>query len=652
MTRAKDQLIAPNEHQAHPLSYEGGVWVCPVTKRVVQKTLKANIAQRRAVLLAADSNPLVQGVLWHECKRSFPLWVNLFVRTYRQHEVLPDGSQKPVAHANVPMITWPVQDYAAAKIIDAINGGRDILIDKSRDMGASWLCLLVLLWFWLFYDDCAFKVLSRKEEEVDAGEDPSSLFYKLRFVLQHLPPWMKPAYGDKRMQLPNRNNGSVIKGESTNNDAGRGGRLKAVLLDECSAYDNLEEIERATHQAASTRIYNATPKGPGKYSDLRFSGKVEVIVLGHWDHPEKGRGRYLKIEDGKVRWSSPWRDQQLEHVDARTVAQNIDIDHERAGSMFFDSMSLSLQASTFAQGQTFIRGDIVTRLQAEDLDAAIMAYEPGQPMPWSFKESDRGVMRIWLPLVKYGKELRPPQNRIYGSGWDISMGTGASNSAGCFLDYTTGEQVAEWCSGTVDPARLARIACMLGYWFGGLGGLQDRENRRSGEMPTGCAYLAWENNGGGGQIFTRNVRTLDYRWKHYHVNRKGDSDVITDTLGWTSSPTNKLDVLGALRTAMGMNTIQIRSPELLKEAGRYVFARTGEVEPATMENQGKDARATHGDRLIAAAVAWEGKLRANRMPVPKLRPHPDSVLARRRLGAGMREPETFDDGLTDPDDDD
>src|SRR5690606_6830422 len=78
---------------------------------------------------------------------------------------------------------------------------------------------------------------------------------------------------------------------STNADLGRGGRRKAIMLDEFAAAENGPEILAATADAAPCRIYNSTPQGRGNaFAAVRFSGKVKVVTL-HWkDHPVKGAG--------------------------------------------------------------------------------------------------------------------------------------------------------------------------------------------------------------------------------------------------------------------------------------------------------------------------------------------------------------------------
>jgi hypothetical protein len=222
------------------------------------------------------------------------LWLNLTGWTYNPR--LSGGAK----HA--PFVLWDFQERAAERLWRRVEEGGDILIDKSRDMGATWLCLGMLLWWWLFEDSTPLLVASRKEEYVDGAGNPDTLFWKLDYLLDHQPHWLRPNVERRHMHLGNLDNGSVLSGESTNSDLGRGGRRKAILLDEFAAVENGREILTATADAAPCRIFNSTPQGRANaFADVRFSGKTPVLTM-HWkDHPVKGKGaRLVAIDAGEA----------------------------------------------------------------------------------------------------------------------------------------------------------------------------------------------------------------------------------------------------------------------------------------------------------------------------------------------------------------
>ena len=249
----------------------------------------------------------------------FLFWLNTFGWTYNPR----------IEPSAVPFNTWPVQDAAARTLWTCIDRGEDVLLDKSRDMGASWLCLEMMLWWWLFCPSTPLLIASRKEDYVDSRGDPDTLFWKLDYQLARLPGWMRPAVDRTSMHLGNRGNGSTIDGESTNRDIGRGGRRKAILLDEFAAVENGREILAATADATPCRVFNSTPQGRGNaFADVRFSNKVRVITLPWWEHPEKGKGRREIDDGGKLRWTSPWYEAECgRRTSRKEIAQELDIDY-------------------------------------------------------------------------------------------------------------------------------------------------------------------------------------------------------------------------------------------------------------------------------------------------------------------------------------
>ena len=65
----------------------------------------------------------------------------------------------------------------------------DVFIEKSRQMGISWLVCLVFVYFYIFYD-YRFLLISAKHDLVDGDE--KSLFTKIRYIISKLPMWMLP----------------------------------------------------------------------------------------------------------------------------------------------------------------------------------------------------------------------------------------------------------------------------------------------------------------------------------------------------------------------------------------------------------------------------------------------------------------------------
>ncbi len=180
----------------------------------------------------------------------------------------------------------------------------DGLVEKSRDMGATWVCCAISVWLWLFKDGAAIGWGSRKQELVDRLGDPSSIFEKIRILLRELPPLFLPKGFSfdghaHYMRLVNPANGASIIGE-IGDQIGRGGRTLIYFKDESAHYDRAESIEAALMDNTRCQIDISSVSG----TDTLFfrkrdtgvdwgvgnpvqKGKTNVFVLDWSHHPEK-----------------------------------------------------------------------------------------------------------------------------------------------------------------------------------------------------------------------------------------------------------------------------------------------------------------------------------------------------------------------------
>jgi hypothetical protein len=235
-------------------------------------------------------------------------WVDTWCWTY---------DPRRLAGPFVPFDLFPKQAEFLAWLAERERLQEGGLVEKSRDMGASFLCCAYALHGWLFREGYQVGFGSRKLEYVDQKGDPKSLFEKIRFMLQNLPAWMLPAgfrwrNHSSEARLINPASGATITGEGGDN-IGRGGRSSIYFVDEAAFIEHPELVDRALSQTTRVRIDVSTPNGPGNpFAEKRFSGRLPVFTF-HWrDDPRKGEAWY-KAE--KVR------------LDPVTLAQEVDIDY-------------------------------------------------------------------------------------------------------------------------------------------------------------------------------------------------------------------------------------------------------------------------------------------------------------------------------------
>lgn len=116
-----------------------------------------------------------------KCKEDPIFFFNMFLWTYNPR------LDKP----HVPFITYPYQDDFIKQIVDAIETGIDVWIEKSRDMWLSWTMLWIFLWGFLF-KEWSILLWSYKEDYVDAQGNMDSAFERLRYMIKRLPKQLKP----------------------------------------------------------------------------------------------------------------------------------------------------------------------------------------------------------------------------------------------------------------------------------------------------------------------------------------------------------------------------------------------------------------------------------------------------------------------------
>jgi phage terminase large subunit len=209
----------------------------------------------------------------------------------------------------LPFILFPRQKELITFLLSCLSDRENGLVEKSRDMGATWVCIGFSVWLWLFYPGAAIGWGSRKEQLVDKLGDPDSIFEKIRVFIQHLPFWFKPKGFDDRkhfsfMRIVNPENGNVITGEAGDN-IGRGGRKLIYFKDEAAHYEHPEKIEAALSDNTDVQIDFSSVNGNGNiFHRRRLSGViwapkrempkgfVRVMILDWRDHPAKDQAWY------------------------------------------------------------------------------------------------------------------------------------------------------------------------------------------------------------------------------------------------------------------------------------------------------------------------------------------------------------------------
>ncbi len=565
----------------------------------VPKTLEDNLEWRKRIFKRVREDRSYINVLKHCCKSDPLFFINGFGWTY-------DPRLEP--NTNVPFILYDCQEEAIIEIIRSFNN-EDFLIEKSRDMGASWCCISSVTWAWSFYSGLSFLFVSRVEDYVDKKDNPKAMFYKHDYIVSHCPTWLRPLGYNLNihrtsMHAINPELNSVIDGESTNRNVGSGDRRTAVVLDEFAKVEQGYSVLSSTRPVSNCRGFNSTPAGINNaFYDLTTTN-IKKIRL-HWTrHPEKMKGAYyikdkqyvlidkeywhgiediekklieldkkiidknVPLPDEKVR--SPWYALQCERAaNAEEIAQEEDIDYLGSGKQFFNANIIQ---------------NIITKHCFPPNYVGNLSYDVYTGDPISFREDEEGNLRIWCVL---NRELVCNIDHKFVVACDIGTGSGASNSTASIWDCNLSEKVAEYANSRITPEDFSRQAVALAKFFN-------------------HAKINYDSFGPGSS-FGQKVQDIGY---HNLYKRKDDptfTGQCSDNPGYPMNMEAKTIALSAYRDAIEKEWCINHSKVSLEECLEYIYGIDGTPTHARASNKldPSGAKKNHGDRVVADALAWK-----------------------------------------------
>jgi phage terminase large subunit len=210
----------------------------------------------------------------------------------------------------LPFVLFPKQRLFVKFIFDMLDHEQHGLVEKCRDMGATWLAGAISVWLWRFVPGMSIGWGSRKQELVDKLGDADSIFEKLRILIRNLPLEFVPTGfrpGDHMpfMRIINPQSGATITGEVGDN-IGRGGRKRIYFKDESAHYERPDMIEASLSENTRVQIDISSVNGIGNVFERRRTNGIEwtpdhgpfdktkasVFVMEWRDHPEKDQAWY------------------------------------------------------------------------------------------------------------------------------------------------------------------------------------------------------------------------------------------------------------------------------------------------------------------------------------------------------------------------
>jgi hypothetical protein len=538
---------------------------------------------------------------------------------------------------NLPFILYPHQKPAVLEIKQAFDEGYDLIIDKSRKQGATFLLCGMGLLYWLISPGFQMLWGSRVESLVDTSAtitkgmvvgDEKSIFYKMLYLLSTLPPYLVPDYEKNHLLLQNLENGASHAGSTTNIEFGKGSRATVIAVDELAAMEP-KIAQRIIENIADTArccIFNSTQGDYGSahpYDKMLVSGAIKKVILDWTDNPNQNAGLYDSPEPGKIRifdvdyykarypgvfdGVSPGETVDVESVDGTYpfVADGGATNFSCKRSVWYDTeerrpgrtrrgMAQNVLRIPSGSSDLFFRYDLIQNLLdgvKEPRYRGDVVYEIDSENRLHGVSFQRGgsnsKLSWWGRLIN----SRPDQSHTYTVGCDLSRGTGASNSVAAVLDINTREIVGLLVTPYLRLEKFAEQVVALCEWVGGIGE----------------PLLIWEENGA--SEFEKRVEELSY----YNLWEKPVKS--KNRYGWrsTAGPNGtKIAVLNALEAALfeglraepQFDSVVVYDEQSINEAASYVFYE-GKVDvgPVTSMTDSSGAKAAHGDRVIAIALA-------------------------------------------------
>lgn len=240
------------------------------------------------------------------CAKDILHWFDRWVYTYDPRLIGKPGG------AFVQFKLWPKQRDLVKWLLERMAKPEEGLVEKSRDVGATYVISGVALHQWLFNPGFKATFGSRTVDEVDKKDNPDSIFAKLRIMLRRLPVEMLPkgfawSQNDNYMRIANPENGAIISGDG-GEDMGRGGRSSIYVLDEAAHVKNADAVEKALSGNTDCVVWVSSVNGMGNlFARKRHSilAPRQIFRL-HWRDDPRKTEEWAKAKEASFSDPTTW----------------------------------------------------------------------------------------------------------------------------------------------------------------------------------------------------------------------------------------------------------------------------------------------------------------------------------------------------------
>ena len=268
-TRRILQVPIPPDATGRPAYERDLLW--PTERERILKAhlekVQQNLVERDELLAACESDLAMRRDVEALCAADPVYWITRFCWV-----IDPRLGEKAVID---PFVLYETQEREARFFADEFIEADEMLwlIEKSRAWGATWeFGAALTAWGFLYRKNWNVLVGAPNQDDVDKGgmvSDHNSILGKIRFLLQHLPPWQVPeglltsSKYNKNFLLKHPENGNSIHGRQFCGNWGRGLRFLYTISDEAAHSINFKAAADNFGNTSNRNIVLSTHKGGG-----------------------------------------------------------------------------------------------------------------------------------------------------------------------------------------------------------------------------------------------------------------------------------------------------------------------------------------------------------------------------------------------------
>jgi hypothetical protein len=462
-------------------------------------------------------------------------------------------------------------------------GRIDIVLEKTRGVGVSYLICVYCLWLWLFRSQkIDIGLLSKDKNSLDILDRPSTLMGKLDTLFEELPAWMR--LDDKGNTILHRTssqthlfknlvNDNCIIGFVPTDQKLRSSRLYCLFADEGAFLDVTDQRWLAAAAGTSPSIiWVSTHNGSNTLFFRLVHDEISDLIrisTFWWNNRRCAQGMYT-VKNGRViKIDTEYRfDNDYKYnFDKPDRLQSPFTDHAfRRPQINVATVEEELYGIAAIQSRRMFRDKIIKYL---NLLCARHVYRCDMIAGDFIESDDDPELYFW--------EREEDFDGFYVIGVDPAAGVDdGAYAALVVIDVRTGIQVASAALKSMPPIPFAQYVVSLA-------------KRLAGPRGHGYAKIAFESTGAVGAQFSAELARL--RWSAICYDGK------KTTPGFHNSDSGEGWLLELAR-ALQDNDIVIKDERVVADLAQFEYNNRWELEYV-----GKDG---HGDLGIAAALAWQG----------------------------------------------